>query len=61
MRLQPDGGTSGSEVPVIKSSELVKRESAQLGNGSIKCAWLCEWHGKRVVKLEFLDVVRERF
>ena len=42
-----------NEVPVIKSVDVIKTLSTPLGKGSFKTAWLCEWRGKRVVKLEF--------
>jgi len=49
LKLKADSG----EVAVIKSSDVIKAQSTALGKGSFKTAYLCEWRGKRVVKLEF--------
>ena len=52
LKLNQKQADSG-EVAIIAAADVRKIESSPLGRGSSKTAWLCEWRGKHVVKLEF--------
>lgn len=46
-------------VPEVSASalKLLSPKDQPLGQGGFKKAWLCEWKGNQVVKLEFLAPV----